>query len=584
RRLGMIIHRHNRNVNDTRRHHSKKKLLPYYLKVKETDPRRWTSWDVDQETEKQLFQTLRVKPRRTASGVSTITVITKPWKCSSNCLYCPNDVRMPKSYLSEEPACQRAERNFFDPYLQVASRLRALTEMGHVTDKIELIVLGGTWSDYPSAYQIWFVTELFRALNDDDETELQSKMRHRFYKDRGLTNSKEELEALARDMQLQVNTGSLTYNQAFEQMYENNSIWQNIAQMQSASMEELLKQHSLNETAQHRVVGLTVETRPDLVTSDNLRILRQLGCTKIQIGIQSLDPSILRANNRALDVERIRTTFELLRVFGFKIHAHFMANLYCSSPDEDKLDYQRLVTDMAFLPDEVKLYPCSLVASARLCRLYTDGTWQPYSEEELLDVLVADALATPPYTRISRMVRDISADDILVGNRKTNFRQMVERRIEETGGRLQEIRYREISTHEPDVEEVSLNTLAYETSATHEYFLQWVTPQNRIVGFLRLSLPKPAYVSQYQSVLPVGLEEAMLREVHVYGRVAALNQVGQGVQHLGLGKQLIEAACDIAKAQGYTKLNVISSVGTREYYRSLGFADNGLYQQLALIW
>jgi len=580
----MIIHRHNRNVNDTRRHHSKKKLLPYYLKVKETDPRRWTSWDVDQETEKQLFQTLRVKPRRTASGVSTITVITKPWKCSSNCLYCPNDVRMPKSYLSEEPACQRAERNFFDPYLQVASRLRALTEMGHVTDKIELIVLGGTWSDYPSAYQIWFVTELFRALNDDDETELQSKMRHRFYKDRGLTNSKEELEALARDMQLQVNTGSLTYNQAFEQMYENNSIWQNIAQMQSASMEELLKQHSLNETAQHRVVGLTVETRPDLVTSDNLRILRQLGCTKIQIGIQSLDPSILRANNRALDVERIRTTFELLRVFGFKIHAHFMANLYCSSPDEDKLDYQRLVTDMAFLPDEVKLYPCSLVASARLCRLYTDGTWQPYSEEELLDVLVADALATPPYTRISRMVRDISADDILVGNRKTNFRQMVERRIEETGGRLQEIRYREISTHEPDVEEVSLNTLAYETSATHEYFLQWVTPQNRIVGFLRLSLPKPAYVSQYQSVLPVGLEEAMLREVHVYGRVAALNQVGQGVQHLGLGKQLIEAACDIAKAQGYTKLNVISSVGTREYYRSLGFADNGLYQQLALIW
>ena len=112
------------------------------------------------------MRTLRMKPRRTASGVATITVITKPWKCSSDCLYCPNDLRMPKSYLHAEPACQRAERNFFDPYLQVASRLRALEQMGHLCDKVELIVLGGTWSDYPISYQTWFVFELFRALDD----------------------------------------------------------------------------------------------------------------------------------------------------------------------------------------------------------------------------------------------------------------------------------------------------------------------------------------------------------------------------------------------------------------------------------
>ena len=147
--LDKLVRRHNRVTHDGTRRVAKRRLLPYYLGVKANDPERWSSWDVDPDTEEVLLRLLKMKPRRTASGVATITVITKPWTCSSNCLYCPNDVRMPKSYLSDEPACQRAERNYFDPYLQVRSRLTALSEMGHVTDKIELIVLGGTWSDYP---------------------------------------------------------------------------------------------------------------------------------------------------------------------------------------------------------------------------------------------------------------------------------------------------------------------------------------------------------------------------------------------------------------------------------------------------
>ena len=173
--LSKIIRRHNKLLGEGVRPYAKKRLLPFYLKVKDSNPERWSSWGVDETIEKRLYRTLQVKPRRSASGVATITVITKPWPCSSNCLYCPNDIRMPKSYLSNEPACQRAERNFFDPYLQVVSRLRALTHMGHPTDKIELIVLGGTWSDYPKAYQIWFTTELFRALNDYQDAELHAK-------------------------------------------------------------------------------------------------------------------------------------------------------------------------------------------------------------------------------------------------------------------------------------------------------------------------------------------------------------------------------------------------------------------------
>ena len=161
-----ILNDHNKRLDANVPHYSKKKLLPFYLRTKERDPQRWQSWNITPELEQQLVHLLQVKPRRSASGVATITVITKPWKCGGACIYCPNDLRMPKSYLSDEPACQRAERNYFDPYLQVTSRLRALNQMGHVTDKIELIVLGGTWSDYPRAYQIWFITELFRALND----------------------------------------------------------------------------------------------------------------------------------------------------------------------------------------------------------------------------------------------------------------------------------------------------------------------------------------------------------------------------------------------------------------------------------
>ena len=140
--LNRIVQEHNRAFRDPVRHFAKKQLLPYYRRVKRDDPARWEGWQVDAATEEKLVAALQMKPRRTASGVATITVITKPWTCANNCLYCPNDIRMPKSYLHREPACQRAERAFFDPYLQVSARLHALVDMGHPTDKVELIVLG----------------------------------------------------------------------------------------------------------------------------------------------------------------------------------------------------------------------------------------------------------------------------------------------------------------------------------------------------------------------------------------------------------------------------------------------------------
>lgn len=560
---------------------SKKRLMPYCLSVKRDDPATWASWVGDEATERALFQALRVKPRRTASGVATITVLTKPWKCGSNCLYCPNDLRMPKSYLSDEPACQRAERNFFDPYLQVARRLRTLEEMGHVTDKVELIVLGGTWSDYPEGYRTWFVEELFRALNEGGRPEEVERI-ERSYRRAGLPATREDAIARVAHAQRMVDEGSLSYNAAMARLYEEDAAWSEASRRQSAGFEELERQQSANEDAEHRVVGLVVETRPDAVDADSLRAMRRLGCTKVQMGVQSLDPEVLKANRRGIGPERIASAFALARAFGFKIHAHLMVNLYGSSAEADKAEYRRFVEDPLYRPDEIKLYPCALVAGTGLMERYEDGSWRPYGEDELVDVLVEDVFATPDFIRISRMIRDISSHDIVAGNKKVNLRQLVERKAAGDPRTVREIRFREISTEDADVGELSLEDVVYETSMSREHFLQWTTPEGRIAGFLRLSLPDQEWARRHADELPTGPGQAMIREVHVYGKVAGLHTVGSGAQHHGLGKSLVERACRIASEAGYGSVNVISSVGTRGYYRRLGFADAGLYQRREL--
>lgn len=581
--LARILHEHNKNLKDNRDHFAKKHLLPYYFNAKNTKEELWRSWNVDEQTERALIAALQMKPRRTASGVATITVITKPWFCGNDCLYCPNDVRMPKSYLHNEPACQRAERNWFDPYLQVASRLRALSQMGHPTDKIELIVLGGTWDDYPSEYRTWFMAELFRALNDGDAMEAHAAQRRALYREAGILNDEQGLASAAKDLQEAVNDGKSSFADALRALYGNNAAWAKASAMQHATLEEVDRLQEENERAQHRCVGLVVETRPETITAPKLALLRRLGCTKVQVGIQSLNENVLALNNRRTDPRAIQEAFALLRLFGFKIHAHFMVNLYGATPEADKLDYEKFVTDPHYLPDEVKLYPCALVEGTGLVPHYEDGSWHPYTEEELVDVLSYDTLITPPYMRISRMIRDISACDILVGNKKTNLRQMVEGHIEKTGhaADVRDIRYREINNRTAEASDLTLHDVEYETAVSTEHFLQWTTEDDRIAGFLRLSLPRPDAVTAHEG-LPVKTGQAMIREVHVYGAAAKLHATSKGAQHIGLGRKLVETACEMAKEAGYESVNVISAVGTREYYRNLGFDDAGLYQNRPL--
>lgn len=593
--LEMLINSHNSGIDSSAHSTEREKLipkraiLPYFLQVKQNNDELWQSWNVTSELEDRFIRSVRMKPRRTASGVATITVITRPHTCSSNCIYCPCDLRMPKSYLANEPACQRAELTFFDPYVQVAARLQALHQMGHSTDKVELIVLGGTWSDYPESYQYWFIKELFRALNEWPNSPSHIQERLNWYTSFGLQNSEEALSSFVAEQQAAVFDDTATYNQAFHKLYDTSQPHQSAWSQMQSTYDELVEQQHVNETAAARVVGLVIETRPDTITPDNLRMFRQLGCTKIQIGIQSTRQEILDANQRQMSVAQIKRAFSLIRLYGFKIHSHLMVNLLGATPEADKQDFKTFVTDPGFLPDEIKLYPCALVSGTQLVQKYREGTWQPYAKDELVDVLVQDVLATPPYVRISRMIRDISATDILVGNKHTNLRQMVEQELtsEDVASRVQEIRFREINQQQVSAAELTLQDFVYTTAVSDEHFLQWVTADNKIAGFCRLSLPHwdkltagTCDVTVNELLVQPG--QAMIRELHVYGQALSLGSEGMSAQHQGLGQKLLSKASSIAADAGYTSLNVISSIGTRAYYRAQGFTDAGLYQQKAL--
>jgi elongator complex protein 3 len=503
------------------------------------------------------------RPVRTQSGVTPLTVLTKPFPCPGKCIFCPNDVRMPKSYLSDEPGAQRAANNRFDPYLQTWNRLAAFDATGHPVDKVELIVLGGTWSFYPEAYQIWFVKRCLEAMNDFGAG---TDRRQEF--DPG-TPDFEEIDAEVRGDEFERNP----YNQRVTGFLKARQSGEMLLDHESSDWEALAAAQRQNEVAGARCVGLVLETRPDHVDESEVLRLRRLGATKIQLGVQSLDDDILEANRRGHGVAETRRAFDLLRRAGFKLHVHWMANLLGATPESDREDFVRLFEDQALRPDELKLYPCSLIETAELMGPWRRGEWKPYSAEELLDVVAASLPRVPRYCRVTRVIRDISSDDIVVGNKRTNFRQIAEREIARRGQSLEEIRHREIRGEDFDAANLELRETEYATGSGREIFLEFVTPQDRIVGFLRLSLSSEASFIEELS------DHALVRELHVYGGAVRIGaRSGGAAQHRGLGAQLLTRAAELAKEAGYRGLSVISAIGTRDYYRRNGFTDGTLYQ------
>jgi elongator complex protein 3 len=475
----------------------------------------------EMESDPRLLERIRMKPMRTLSGVTTVTVLTKPYPCPGKCIFCPTDVRMPKSYLPDEPGAMRAVEHQFDPYAQVRSRIMQLESLGHPTDKIELLILGGTWSSYKRDYQEWFVKRCFDAMN--------------------ATLSRWERDG--REGEWKVESGGL----------ENS--------------------HAINETTHHRNVGLVIETRPDEITPDEIRWLRHLGVTKVQMGAQSLDDRILDMNKRGHDVECTRTATALLRAAGFKIVLHWMPNLHGATPESDREDFSRLWND--FCPDEIKIYPNQLLANAELYEYWQRGEFKPYTTEELID-LIADIKPTiPRYCRVNRVIRDIPSTNVVEGNRRTSLRQDVQDEMKRRGTKCQCVRCREVKGKSVSVESLRLDDLIYQAGAAEEHFISYVTPDDKLTGFIRLSLPKEN--SPQTEISDLG-SAALIREVHVYGQSLPVGAEKDGAaQHVGLGTRLLEKAERIAIAHGFKRMAVISAVGTRGYYLSRGFERGELY-------
>jgi elongator complex protein 3 len=472
--------------------------------------------------QRETLRRLQMKPTRTLSGVAPVTVLTAPAPCPGACIFCPDDARMPKSYLADEPGAMRGLYHQFDPFQQTAARMRALENIGHSTDKIELLILGGTWSAYEGDYQEWFVRRCLDAMNGRPAPTLRQAQ-----------------------------------------------AW--------------------NERAPHRNVGLVIETRPDQITPDEILRLRRLGVTKVQLGVQSLDDALLAANRRGHSVEQSRQAVRLLRLGGFKIAVHWMPNLLGATPESDRGDFRRLWEDPALRPDELKIYPCVLLAGTALYEHWQRGAYRPYDEQTLIS-LVADCKAlVPPYCRINRVTRDIPAPNVVAGSTKANLRQLVHRYMAERGVACRCVRCREVRGAHVDAAHLQLETLVYPTDLTQEYFLSAVTPQGSLAGFLRLSLPKRrdrvAFASRNNPDIVVDeiSDCAMIREVHVYGPALSVGAASDGeAQHSGVGRRLIQRAQDIAQASGYRRLAVIAATGTRNYYRRWGFELGELYMALDL--
>ena len=445
---------------------------------------------------------LRKRKIRSLSGIVVVSLLTKPYSCPGKCIYCPTESGIPKSYLSKEPAVMRAVLNKFDPYSQIKMRLRALEENGHPIDKIDLRIIGGTWSYYPKKYQKWFVTRCFEACNNSKSNSLE-------------------------------------------------------------------KEQKRNEKAKHRIIGITIETRPDFITDKEIKWLRELGVTRVELGVQSIYDDVLKLNKRGHNVSDLIKATKLLKDAGFKICYQIMPNLPGSDIKKDKKMFEIIYNNLNFVPDLIKIYPCVILKEAPIYKM-KELNHKPYSKKQLINLIKYIKKITPYYVRIQRIIRDIPADKIALGPKEiSNLRQVILKEIEKEGWRCSCIRCREVKESYDPKEKLYLFRQDYESSNGKEVFLSYESKnRERLYSLLRLRIG----------------DLAIIREIHTYGQMHPLNKKGAvSPQHKGLGKKLMKEAERITKEEfKRNKLSVISGVGVRGYYRKLGYRLKDTYMVKSL--
>ena len=464
---------------------------------------------------------LVTKGPRSQSGVLVVTVFTsanpdgQKFSCKWNCYYCPNEPGQPRSYLLNEPGVRRANRLEFDAYRQFEDRVNALVAIGHPADKVELLVLGGTWESYPEGYRDRFIRDLFYAANT-----------------------------------------------IFDPLPRRPAM-------------DLLQEQISNESAACKIIGLTLETRPDTINPDMIVKLRQYGCTRVQLGVQHTDEAILIAVNRQAFREDTVRAIRLLKDSCFKVDIHLMPDLPGATPTIDKAMFCDVLDSPDLQADQWKIYPCQTTPFTIIKEWYEQGKYQPYGLDNLIDVLLFVMRRVHPWIRLNRIIRDIPVEYVLAGVEVANLRQLLENRLAAEGRKCQDIRSREVKGDKEVAAKLRTAVLKqrqYHASGGLEFFLSYETPDEQtIFGFLRLRfVAGDAYKN---CPFPELKDAALIRELHVYGNLTttAGEVRGQKAQHSGIGTRLLLQAEALASANGFSRIAVISGVGVRGFYRRRGY-------------
>ncbi len=458
-------------------------------------------------SKEQTVSLLRTRPVRSLSGVVNISVLTKPFPCPGKCIYCPDEKASPKSYLKDEPAAMRAWMSNYHPAKQTTKRIEALEKTGHPTEKIELRIVGGTWSFYPKKYRRWFVKNCFDACNKKKSKTLKESQRK-------------------------------------------------------------------NEKAKHRIVCLSIETRPDFITKEEIKEMRALGVTMVELGVQSVDNNVLSFIKRGHTTESTIRATKLLKDAGFKICYQVMLNLPKSTPQKDIKTFKELFQNSDYQPDFLKIYPCLVIANTELFSLFKKGKYTPFSEKQLVKIIAKikkDII--PYYVRIQRLFRDIPAKHIFAGCKVSNLREVVAKVAEKEKWRCRCIRCREVKESYNPSEKVYLFRENYLASKGNEIFLSLENKdRSKLFALLRLRKPeKTPFLSLKNS--------AIIREIKTYGlHLPVKGQNKSSPQHKGMGKKLVKIAEKITREEFKKKrVAVISGVGVRDYWKNLGYQLRGSY-------
>jgi len=466
------------------------------------------------DDEKALLQDLVKRKVRTISGVAVVAVMTSPEKsCPWKCVYCPggedSQYKSPKSYTGLEPSARRGARLNFDSRAIVEDRLRQLDAIGHPTDKVEIIVMGGTFLSRHLDYQYSFIKGIYDGMNGIVAPDL----------------------AAARQM---------------------------------------------NETAGHRCVALTIETRPDVCGKLHIDRMLEFGTTRVELGVQNLSDEVYKLTKRGHLLKHVVEATARLKDAGLKVCYHVMPGLF-QSAEQDLEDFKRLFSDSNFKPDMLKIYPTLVVAGTELYEMWQKGEFKPMSNIEASDMLARAKRFIPHWCRVMRIQRDIPATEIDAGVEASNLRELVARRAEELGIKCRCIRCREAGfvwlRNKVLPQNLEMVESWYRASGGREVFLSLEDlERDIIVGYLRLRFPSKPYRQE------IDADTAIVRELKVVGSSLSIGQTPRfELQHRGFGRRLMQRAEDIARQEGMKKIVVTSAVGTRAYYKKLGYDRRGFY-------